>query len=130
MYEIYISLSFGAAHRLRDYQGKCENLHGHNWKIEVRVGAAALDKLGMVMDFHELKALTRQVIEELDHHYLNEDVAYFKKVNPSSENLAYYIFNELKPLIPSGRELVSVTVYESDNASATYSSGLTKKPKR
>ncbi len=120
MYEIFISLTFGAAHRLRDYCGKCENLHGHNWKVEVMVGSESLDQSGMVMDFHQLKAAAREVTDELDHHYLNEDIPYFRTVNPSSENIAHYIFTKLEPLIPPDRELLSVTVFESENASATY----------
>ena len=121
MFEVCIALSFGAAHRLRDYKGKCENLHGHNWKIKIRVGCEELDKGGMVIDFNELKHSAKKVIEKLDHYYLNEDVPYFREVNPSSENIAMYIFDQLEPMIPASRRLLSVTVFESDNASATYS---------
>ncbi len=120
MFEICIDLSFGAAHRLRNYHGKCENLHGHNWKIRIRVGCEELNSGGMVMDFKDLKHSANKVIDELDHKYLNEDVPYFREVNPSSENLALYIFNQLLPMIPPTRELLSITVFESDNASATY----------
>ena len=116
MYSIKVEANFSAAHNLRGYKGKCEELHGHNWKVELVVEKAELDKTGMVLDFKYLKHKLYVVLEKLDHKYLN-NLAYFKKVNPTSENIAKYIYTGLKPKILN---LKSVTVWESDNCSATY----------
>lgn len=116
MYKIKIEGDFSSAHNLRGYKGKCEALHGHNWKIEVVVASPKLDKIGMVMDFKALKTKLYRLLEKLDHAYLN-NIAYFKKVNPTSENIAKYLYDNLKAKVP---RLYSVTVWESDKASATY----------
>jgi 6-pyruvoyltetrahydropterin/6-carboxytetrahydropterin synthase len=107
---------FSSAHNLRGYKGKCEELHGHNWKVEVSVTAGKLDKTGMVLDFTYLKAKLNKVLGGMDHKYLN-NIPYFKKVNPTSENIAKYIYDKLKT---SGLQLTDVTVWESDKARATY----------
>ena len=120
MYEIVVYTYFSAAHNLRGYRGKCEELHGHNWKVSVKVGAEKLDQLGMVIDFKELKKTLNKVIQKLDHKYLN-DVPPFDSINPSSENIAYYIFQELKKAINSGRiKVIKVSVWESEDSTATY----------
>ena len=116
MYSIKVEAYFSSAHNLRGYKGKCESLHGHNWKVEVRVAAAALDKIGMVMDFKVLKDKLNAALEKLDHKYLNK-LAYFKKVNPTSENIACYIYEQLKLGIPN---IKSVTVWENSTSAATY----------
>lgn len=116
MYSIKVEAHFSSAHNLRGYKGKCEELHGHNWKIEVAVASNALGKSGMVMDFKELKASVYELLEKLDHKYLN-NIPYFKKVNPTSENIAKYIYDNLKRKVSS---LKSVTVWESHNSCATY----------
>ncbi|HTY44580.1 MAG TPA: 6-carboxytetrahydropterin synthase QueD [Patescibacteria group bacterium] len=116
MYRVKVEGYFSSAHNLRAYKGKCETLHGHNWKVEVTVAGKALDKTGMVMDFTVLKAHLAKVTEDLDHRYLNS-IAYFKKANPTSEYIARYIYGRLKPRI---RGIESVTVWESQNSSATY----------
>jgi len=116
MYEVKVIDQFSAAHKLREYEGKCENLHGHNWKVEVCVRGEKLDKIGMVIDFKELKAVLGKVLGELDHCYLN-DLSYFKKVNPTSENIAKFIFDNLKLAKLSAS---SVSVWESSNSCATY----------
>jgi len=116
MYNIKVELSFSAAHNLRGYKGKCDELHGHNWKVEVMVCRDKLDKTGMVLDFKYLKTQLNKVLEKLDHKYLN-DIPYFKKVNPTSENIAKYIYDSLRSQVSGLR---SVTVWESDNSSATY----------
>lgn len=116
MYSIKVELSFSAAHNLRGYKGKCEELHGHNWKVEVVAAKAKLDKAGMVLDFKYLKMKLKAVLEKLDHKYLN-NIAYFKKVNPTSENIAKYIFDSLESCVSGLR---SVTVWESDNCCASY----------
>ena len=116
MYNIKVEANFSSAHNLRGYKGKCEELHGHNWKIEVAVAKDRLDKIGMVLDFRYLKEKLNECTEKLDHKYLNE-LAYFKKVNPTSENIAKYIYDSLKPQISY---LKSVTVWENNASSATY----------
>jgi 6-pyruvoyltetrahydropterin/6-carboxytetrahydropterin synthase len=116
MYSIKIESYFSAAHYLRGYRGKCEDLHGHNWKVEVVVEARKLDKTGMVMDFKDLKMELNRILEKLDHKCLNE-VAYFKKFNPTSENIAQYIYKNLKLAVP---HLKSITVWESHNSCASY----------
>jgi 6-pyruvoyltetrahydropterin/6-carboxytetrahydropterin synthase len=116
MYSVKVEGNFSSAHNLRGYKGKCEALHGHNWKIEVAAAKSHPDKSGMVLDFKSLKDKLEEVLEKLDHKYLN-NIAYFKKVNPTSENIARYIYDKLKPGVPL---IKSVTVWESQNSSATY----------
>lgn len=116
MYSIKVEGIFSAAHNLRGYKGKCEDLHGHNWKAEVILADSALDKTGMVMDFTILKSALNKILEKLDHKYLNQ-IDYFKKINPTSENIAKYIYD---CLAPKAKKLKSVTVWESEKSSATY----------
>jgi 6-pyruvoyltetrahydropterin/6-carboxytetrahydropterin synthase len=117
-FEIKIIRYFSAAHSLRGYKGKCEELHGHNWKVEVLVSSPKLNSLGMVLDFKELKDKLNKVLSLLDHRYLNE-IDFFKKFNPTSENIARYIFENLKKN-KLNVKLEAVTVWESEDASATY----------
>lgn len=120
MFELMIETTFSAAHQLRGYKGKCENLHGHNWKVQVHVSADRLNELDIVMDFHDLKELANEVTGSLDHTYLN-DIFPFTEKNPSSENIAKWVFDSLKKKISSEYvQLTAVTVWESDSASATY----------
>jgi len=116
MYSIRVEAHFSSAHNLKGYKGKCESLHGHNWKVEVVVSQGSPGKDGMVMDFTILKTKLKRILERLDHRYLNE-IPYFKKINPTSENIAKYIFDVLKKGIP---RLSAVTVWESENSAATY----------
>jgi len=120
MYELTVEASFSAAHQLRHYQGECERLHGHNWKVEVSLHSEKLDKLGMVMDFKELKGLINEVLKMLDHHYLNELPA-FKEVNPTTENIAEFLYKEIKGKI-NKREisLHRVKVWENEGSSAAF----------
>lgn len=120
MYRLNIITSFAAAHCLINYQGECENLHGHNWKVEVTVTAMELDKAGLGIDFKILKAETIRLLKTLDHKYLNE-LPPFKDISPSSENIAYYLYGELSRILNDGNVKVDmITVWESDNASASY----------
>ncbi|MBU1205899.1 MAG: 6-carboxytetrahydropterin synthase QueD [Proteobacteria bacterium] len=120
MYEIKIKTDFAAAHCLREVGGKCESLHGHNFTVEVAVESAALDELGMVIDFRILKSKTQAILQALDHRYLNE-LPLFKGKNPSSENLASYLFEELARQIDQQDYRVSwVAVWESETSRATY----------
>ncbi|HPP09048.1 MAG TPA: 6-carboxytetrahydropterin synthase, partial [bacterium] len=99
--------------------GKCENLHGHNWKVDVTVGGE-INRSGMVIDFGILKMALEQVLSKLDHKYLN-DIGYFKKVNPSSENVAFYIFKQLeKNLKIDNVRIKKVTVWENEKQCASY----------
>lgn len=116
MYTIKVESGFSSAHNLRDYKGKCEALHGHNWKVEAEVAKEELDKTGMVVDFHYLKNELNNILEKLDHKYLNE-TAYFKKVNPTSENMAKYIYDQMRLQIEN---VVSVTVWENNTSCARY----------
>ncbi|MBW1797274.1 MAG: 6-carboxytetrahydropterin synthase QueD [Deltaproteobacteria bacterium] len=120
MYELKIISQFAAAHQLREYEGKCEKLHGHNWKIEVYVTGEKLEKNGLLIDFKLVKNATQKVLNELDHVFLNELDA-FKTINPSSENIARHIFTELSREVNTEDIKVSrVTTWESDSACASY----------
>ncbi len=119
-YALTVSASFAAAHRLREYAGNCERLHGHNWRVEATVEAPELDALGMAVDFRVIKAELSAVLGRLDHGFLNE-IAPFDARNPSSENLARYVFEELKGRIPAPARVRRVAVWESEDARAEYS---------
>lgn len=120
MYEITIESQFSGAHQLRGYKGKCEKLHGHNWKVQVTVSAERLNELDMVMDFHELKKITNEVLSTLDHSFLNE-VFPFTEINPSSENIAKWLYDSIKKKIADRDVTISsVTVWETETSSATY----------
>lgn len=119
MFEIRVISVFSSAHKLRGYKGKCEELHGHNWKVEVFVSSDDLDKIGMVIDFKRLKMALGQILKKLDHSYIN-DLAYFKKINPTSENIAKYIYQKLAAKTKSIK-VKKVTVWESDTSAASYS---------
>jgi 6-pyruvoyltetrahydropterin/6-carboxytetrahydropterin synthase len=120
MYRLMIHTAFSAAHCLENYHGDCENLHGHNWKVEVAVTARELDKAGLGIDFKILKSETKEYLKGLDHKYLNE-LEPFRGISPSSENIARFLYDELKKKFNDGNLKVdSVTVWESDNAGASY----------
>jgi 6-pyruvoyltetrahydropterin/6-carboxytetrahydropterin synthase len=121
MYEVMIETSFASAHQLRAYNGKCENLHGHNWRVQVYVSAQQLNSIDLAIDFHDLKRLTSEVVNQLDHKELNR-IFPFTEINPSSENIAKWIFDSLKKRLVEFKNvsLSAVTVWESDTASVTY----------
>jgi len=119
-FELRVEDSFSSAHNLKGYRGKCEDLHGHNWKVEIGVTAERLDRLGLVIDFKVIKGYLREVLDKLDHRHLNR-MRYFKRVNPSSENIARYIYERLSlKLQRRGIHLKDVRVWESESASAIY----------
>ena len=121
MYEIEVTAQFNAAHRLRGYRGKCENLHGHNWKVSVSVKSQRLDKTGMVLDFKELKQKINSIIDKLDHSYLN-NLEFFRKNNPTSENIARYIYDSIiRKIKKSVYKISKVTVWETDTCGASFS---------
>ena len=127
MYELKVVSEFAAAHKLRGYEGECEKLHGHNWRVEVVVVADSLDSVGLAVDFKDLKQWLNGILDRLDHRYLNE-LEPFQSENPSSENLARVIFCELQERVvlyareSGGREIAvqKVTVWESERAAASY----------
>ena len=119
MFEVTVKGTFSAAHFLRDYHGKCEKLHGHNWQVEVTVSKETLGKNGMVIDFKELKNKLNKVLGEFDHSFINK-VSDFKKINPTSEHMAQYIYKRLKKLIPRTVAISKVIVWESEKSFATF----------
>jgi 6-pyruvoyltetrahydropterin/6-carboxytetrahydropterin synthase len=118
-YRVKVWLYFSAAHRLRGYKGKCESLHGHNWKVEASIISDVLDRTGLVIDFKKAKAALKQVLRILDHAFINE-IPYFKKNNPTSETVARYIFHNYKKKLKSPLVLESVSVWEAPGSCATY----------
>ncbi len=119
VYTLTVSASFAAAHRLREYAGNCERLHGHNWRVEATVESRELDAQGMAVDFRVVKAELSGILGRLDHGFLNE-IAPFDAQNPSSENLARYLYEELKGKIPPPARVRRVSVWESEDARAEY----------
>jgi 6-pyruvoyltetrahydropterin/6-carboxytetrahydropterin synthase len=122
MYEVSIDETFAAAHNLRDYHGKCEDLHGHNYKVRVTVAGAELDSTGLLYDFVHLKRVVREVIRSLDHKYLNE-LSPFDQLNPSAENIARHIHEQASGQLrqmANGVGISSITVWETDTSAATY----------
>ncbi len=125
MYTVSVTDSFAAAHSLKFSQSKCENLHGHNWKVEVFICGTRLDKSGMLMDFDKLKVILSGIINKLDHKNL-DDLQFLKWHSPSSEVIAEYIFSELVPNIPKELLMREVRVWESADSCASYSSDKDK----
>jgi len=121
MFEVQIEHSFSAGHALRHYKGKCENVHGHNYKVQVVLRGEKLDHAGLLADFVDLKKLLRQISEPLDHVFLN-DIEPFTTLNPSAENIAWYICEKLREglVLENEVEVAEVKVWETDVQSATY----------
>lgn len=120
MFDVFIKTHFSAGHHLRNYPGNCERPHGHNWNVTVTVRASELDELGMGIDFRTLKAAVKEVMDDLDHRDLNDHPSFLDR-NPSSENLALYIYQQLQPGLATSRyQLHSVTVGETENTGVTY----------
>ena len=120
-YVIKVHSHFSAAHNLRGYKGKCEQLHGHNWKAQVSIASFQLNKLDMVCDFKEVKEKLDKVLAKLDHNYLNK-LPYFKKNNPTSEKIAEFIYYGLKKLVKDKNiSLKEVCVWETQTQQASFS---------
>ncbi len=121
MFRLTVIDSFASAHQLREYRGQCENLHGHNWKVEAVVEGKDLDDKGLLLDFKDLKGALKGILKELDHTLLNQH-PFFQERNPTSENLAFYIFRRLEEALRvyPGVRVKSITVWESEKAGATY----------
>ena len=124
MYEVTVDRSFAAGHYLRNYKGKCENPHGHNYKVRVTLCGKELDRAGLLLDFKDLKDVMRDVIERVDHQMLN-DIEPFTRLNPSAENIARYFYDEtsnrLKSLTNGRVSVKDVTIWETDATTARYS---------
>ena len=121
MFELKITTRFAAAHQLKMVAEKCENLHGHNWKVEVRVAGEKLDAAGVLVDFGVLKKHVAEIMDRLDHRFLNEAEFFSDDVPPSSENIAMFIAKNLeKRLDAPGIRVTRVSAWESDDSCATY----------
>jgi 6-pyruvoyltetrahydropterin/6-carboxytetrahydropterin synthase len=124
MYEVTVEADFSSGHYLRNYKGKCENPHGHNYKVRVTLAGATLDEAGLLLDFKLLKQVLRPIVDRIDHQMLN-DLEPFTVLNPSAENLAKYFYDETNVRLSSvtnGRVRVKdVTVFETDTTTARYS---------
>ena len=123
MFTAKVIEGFSAAHSLRGYQGDCERLHGHNYRVEVAVESAMLDACGVVVDFRDLKTHLKKVLDGLDHQYLNE-IEPFTTINPSAENIAKYVFHSISGAVEPLVRLKEVTVWENDSSCATYSASV------
>jgi 6-pyruvoyltetrahydropterin/6-carboxytetrahydropterin synthase len=119
MFEVSVEETFAAGHALRNYHGKCENVHGHNYRVQVTVEGSELDEIGLLVDFAEVKKLIRGVVARLDHRFLNE-LAPFDAINPSAENLARYFYDEVSSGLTAGPHLREVRIWETDITCATY----------
>ncbi len=123
MYILTIEDDFSSAHQLREYKGKCENLHGHNWKVVLQVKGEKLNSLGLLIDFTELKKILKNILSYLDHKNLNE-LEPFNTLNPSSENIARYLYDNISDELAAEHPDVavySVTVWESATSRCTFS---------
>ncbi len=123
MFEVTVERGFSSGHYLRNYKGKCENPHGHNYKVRITLSGEVLDAAGLLLDFRDLKQVMRPVIDRIDHQMLN-DLEPFTEINPSAENLAQYFYqqtNEQLRTMTGGRVRVKdCTIYETDTTTATY----------
>ncbi len=123
MFEVFHETHFAGAHRLRNYNGACENLHGHNWKVRATVRATELDDISIAIDFKTLKKHVNSILDRLDHTYLNETIFTEEYGNPSSENIARYIYGQLKPMIASedgSAYIWRVDIWETPGNCASY----------
>ncbi len=122
MFEITVEDSFAAGHALRHYRGKCENVHGHNYKVRITLAGNRLEN-GLLYDFKDVKTVVAEIIDRLDHQYLN-DIEPFRELNPSAENMAKYLYDEARARLrqaTDGRVQVKrVRVWETDTTTATY----------
>jgi len=130
MFEVAVEETFAAGHALRGYRGKCENVHGHNYRVRVVVEGEKLDSAGLLFDFAELRRRMKEVIDALDHRFLN-DLPPFTEVNPSAENIARYFYEQLTERLAAsanGARLREVVVFESDTTTASYRPTASSRP--
>jgi 6-pyruvoyltetrahydropterin/6-carboxytetrahydropterin synthase len=121
MYTVTIETEFSAAHIIRGYNGPCSTLHGHNWKVTVEARTEVLDSTGMSVDFYVLQKKTEDIVVKFDHHDINSIPPFDKELNPTSENIARYIYQELKKVLPSKVNLSYVAISETGQYTAKYS---------
>ena len=120
-FEVMIERNFSSAHQLRGYQGKCENLHGHNYRVEIYARGRELDNIGLLVDFGELKAAADEIVQYLDHRNINELPPFDEELNPSAENLARYILERVASRVGDERvEVYKVRCFETPTSVATY----------
>ncbi|HEV2914934.1 MAG TPA: 6-carboxytetrahydropterin synthase QueD [Pyrinomonadaceae bacterium] len=120
-FEVMIERNFSSAHQLRGYKGKCENLHGHNYKIEIYARGRELDNIGLLVDFGELKTAADEVVQYLDHRNINELAPFDEELNPSAENLARYILERVRAQVGDERvQVYKVRCFETPTSVATY----------
>jgi 6-pyruvoyltetrahydropterin/6-carboxytetrahydropterin synthase len=119
MYLLTVRSGFSGAHSLRGYEGRCEQLHGHNWKVELTLQGTDLDETGMLMDFKKIKALVQRALSDLDHAHLNE-LEFFRDRNPTAENIARYLHEFVSAELPAGVTVHRVTAWETEDCGATY----------
>lgn len=121
MYRVKVEEAFEAAHNLREYEGKCARLHGHNWAIEAEIEGKKLNNIGILVDFKDVKRELKNLLDRLDHRYLNE-ISPFDKINPTAENLAKFIYDEFKTnkIFEGTAKLTAITVFESPKSSVRY----------
>ena len=122
MFRVSVEETFSSGHALRGYKGKCENVHGHNYRVQVSIEGPQLDGIGLLVDFTDIKRALREIIAEVDHRFLN-DLEPFKTVNPSAENMAKYFYEQMTARLkgmPAGARLVEAIIWETDTASAVY----------
>ncbi|HEV2707151.1 MAG TPA: 6-carboxytetrahydropterin synthase QueD [Pyrinomonadaceae bacterium] len=120
-FEVMIERNFSSAHQLRGYKGKCENLHGHNYRIEIFARGRELDNIGLLVDFGELKAAADEIVNYLDHRNINELPPFDEELNPSAENLARYILEQVGARVSDKRvQVYKVRCYETPTSVATY----------
>lgn len=124
MFEVTVEETFAAAHALRGYKGKCENVHGHNYRVRVTIAGKQLKSTGLLVDFVDVKHAMREAIEYLDHGFVN-DLPPFDKLNPTAENMARYFFDEIRKALESRHasleiRVAAVKIWETDTSTATY----------
>ena len=117
-FDIQVEVDFAASHIIHGHPGKCANLHGHNWKVEVCVLTDCVNDIGIGIDFCDVKKPLKEIIEELDHQHLN-DLPYFKDINPTAENLSRHIYSKLAEALPEV-DVQYVTLWETDRSRVTY----------
>lgn len=119
MFELIVESEFAAAHNLRDYKGACENVHGHNWRVQIVLKSERLNKQGMVMDFKDIKEAIESILDEYDHRYLNQ-LDKFNIDNPTTENVSKLIYYTLNSRLPKEIAVKKVTTWESEQFGASY----------
>jgi 6-pyruvoyltetrahydropterin/6-carboxytetrahydropterin synthase len=126
MFQVSVEETFSAGHALRGYRGKCEKVHGHNYRVRVTLEGPQLDAIGLLVDFARLKHMVREIMGRLDHQFMN-DLEPFKTVNPSAENVAKYFYDEVVSQLhdlPAGARVTEVVLWETDTSRAQYRPGM------